>query len=288
MKTALHILLSAILIAIVIPLSFVQSAFAGDSENSRSMTATTALTGNVLVKVSGANSVALAGSGDEAIGRALQTVAINGSVSVLLFRPVASLSASGAITAGATVYADAAGLVTANTGGRRLGIALNATTNSGDLCDVALAPRSAGILSSQSSAAGAANTDTSEDTLFTYPMPANTLTSPNQVLKISAWGHCATTANNKTIKLYFGSEVISSGVITDSNKNWHCELKVIRTGASTQQVLGTMLHDTTNITDYSASGAETETAAITVKITGQSGTAANDILCYAMTVESSN
>lgn len=287
MKTAVHSILCAIL-AIALSFSFLAPALAGDSENSRSMIATTALTGNNLVKVSGANSVALAGSGDEPIGRALQTVAINGNVSVQLFRPVASLSASGAITAGATVYADAAGLVTANTGGRRIGIALNATTNSGDLCDVVLAPRSAGILSSQSSAAGAANTDTLEDTLFNYAMPANTLTSPNQVLKISAWGHCATTANNKTIKLYFGSEVITSGVLTDSNKNWHVELKVIRTGASTQQVLGTMVHDTVSITDYSAAGAETETAAITIKVTGQSGTAANDILCYAMTVESSN
>ncbi len=282
MKTRNNILASLLLAAMLV---FIPSLFAGDAENSRSFTASGAITANNLVKVSGANSVAQASTADEAIGRALQTTASGGGVTVLLFRPVFSLTASGAITAGANVYPDTVGKITATAATRRLGIALNATTSDGDICDVVLTGKSNGVLSAQSSATGAANTDTSEDVLFTYALPANTLTSANQVLKIHAWGHCATTGNNKTIKLYFGSEVITSGVLTDSNKNWHAELTVIRTGASTQQVLGKMVHDTVNITDYSAAGAETETGAITIKVSGQSGTAANDILCYAMTVE---
>lgn len=268
-------------------LAFMFPLFAAGSENSRSFTAGGAITANNLVKLSGAN-VVQAGSGDEAIGTALQTVALNGNVSVSLLRPVVSLSASGAITAGAAVYPDASGLVSATVAGKRIGTALNATTNSGDLCDVVLLARAPGLLNAQSSAAGAANTDTLEDVLFTFPLPANTLQAPNQVLTIEAWGHFATTANNKTVKLYFGSEVITSGTLTDSNKNWHCKLTVIRAAANTQQVLGTMVHDTANITDYAAAGAETETAAITIKLTGQSGTAANDILCYGFTVKTEN
>lgn len=154
----------------------------------------------------------------------------------------------------------------------------------------AVTPGANGVLNSQVSAAGAGNTaDTNEDVLFTYSLPANTLVNTGKGLRITAWGKTAANADNKTMKLYFGSEVITTPTAATNNKGWWLELDVFRTGASTQQVFGLGQVDTTAVTVYSAAGAETETAAITIKVTGTAGTAnANDILCFGMVVETIN
>ena len=146
----------------------------------------------------------------------------------------------------------------------------------------------AGLVSSQFSASGVGNAaDTTDDVLFTYSLPASSLNAAGRTIRVSCFGGTAANGNNKTVKLWFGSEVVSSGVVTSNNKNWSASLLIGRTGTSTQMVNGNMLVDTTPITGYVAAGAETETAAITIKCTGASGTtgAANDVLGKGMTVE---
>lgn len=115
---------------------------------------------------------------------------------------------------------------------------------------------------------------TAETTLSSYSLPANFLASVGQGVRITARFQAGATSNNKTFKLYFGSEVISSGVLTTNNKNGSAEMIALKTGAGTQIVSANMLVDTTPITGYNTTGAESDTAAITIKFTGTDGTGA--------------
>ena len=89
------------------------------------------------VTLSGATAV-LAGAADEDLGVSL-AAKVSGeqlAVNQTFDGEVGTYTASGAITAGADVYPDASGLVTATVQGKRLGKALNATTTSGDFVKI--------------------------------------------------------------------------------------------------------------------------------------------------------
>ncbi len=131
-------------------------------------------------------------------------------------------------------------------------------------------------------ATGVANgADQTEDTVKSFSIPANTFSAQFPAggdirqggligVTMYAWGSFATSGDTKTVKLYFGSEVISTGAVTTSNKNWFLELAVFRTGTSLFNVLGNGQGDTTPLTPYMSLGAsETETAAIVAKVTVQ-------------------
>ncbi len=136
-----------------------------------------------------------------------------------------------------------------------------------------------GVLYS-TTATAATGAGTAEQTLATYSLPANALDIAGRRIRVKCAFHMATNGNNKTIILYFGASSITTGVLTDSNKNGWLSLEIVKSGASTQIVWGTGQHDTTMITPYvNASGADTDTAAITIKATGTDGTdSAGDIV----------
>src|SRR5579871_1169434 len=146
-------------------------------------------------------------------------------------------------------------------------------------------------VNAQFSAAGSANgADTTEDTLFTYSLPANSLDANGRVLEIQAWGSFANNNHSKHARLYFGSEVIDSGANTTTGGiGWFLSATVIRTGSKTQSISGQLIAGTTHGGCTTQAGAEDDTAAITIKATGQTGTsAANDILCNGFTVTALN
>lgn len=131
--------------------------------------------------------------------------------------------------------------------------------------------------------------DTTEDTLLTYTLPAKVLSAANKGIRIRVWGNTAANTDNKTIKLYFGSEVIASPTAATNNKGWSLELDVFKTGSSTQVVFGSGQVDVTPVTPLVTTGAETDTAGIVIKVTGQAGTGnANDIVAKGLVVEMLN
>lgn len=145
-----------------------------------------------------------------------------------------------------------------------------------------------GVLSVNTTSTGN-GADTSEDTLLSYSLPAKTLSAAPKGLKIRAWGNTAANADNKTMKLYFGSEVIATATAATNAKGWYLELEVYKTAANAQVVFGKGQVDTTNVTPLITTGAETDTAAITIKVTGQAGTGnANDIVAKGLIVEMLN
>ncbi len=142
-----------------------------------------------------------------------------------------------------------------------------------------------GLLNAQTGSVGTA-ANTAETTLQQYTMPANTLSAAGQSLRITCWGTTGANGNTKTIKLYFGASVISSGAITTTSKSWRYELIVMRTAAATQAVSGSGQSDATPVALYANAGTDALTSGVLIKCTGTNGTAsANDIVATGMITE---
>lgn len=131
-------------------------------------------------------------------------------------------------------------------------------------------------------------TGTSEQTLATYTLPGNTMVNAGQRLRISAAFSKAANVDSVTCKLYFGSEVVSTGANTTSGAGMRLVLDVVKTGAKAQVVTGFGQAGTTVVTPYSAAGSEDDTASagIVVKATCTDGTsAANDAVLQDFRVD---
>lgn len=133
----------------------------------------------------------------------------------------------------------------------------------------------------------ATGTNTTETDLATVSIPAATLDTNGMGVRITAWGSFGATANNKTVKLYFGSTAVaSSGAVAGNNVKWVARSMVIRTGAATQDALGEFYHGTSVVAPTNSSPTETLSGAVTAKCTGTNGTAAaNDIVLEGFVVE---
>lgn len=144
-----------------------------------------------------------------------------------------------------------------------------------------------GVLTVNTTQAGTTSVTTEED-LWSYSLPANTLNANGRGVRITAFGSFAANGNTKTLRLKFGGSNIVSYAIATNNSGWEASGIVIRTGASTQLAGGNKL--LTNSATLLSSGivtpAEDTTAAIVIKVTGTNGTAsANDIVFRGAVVE---
>src|SRR5579862_9858309 len=81
---------------------------------------------------------------------------------------------------------------------------------------------SAGLINIQTAAAGT-GADTTEDTLYTYTLPANAFSIPGKAVRIRAWGTTGATGNNKTVKLYFGATAFASVTSAANAVPWYFE-----------------------------------------------------------------
>jgi hypothetical protein len=132
------------------------------------------------------------------------------------------------------------------------------------------------------SVAGAANSGTTETTLDTYTMPANTLAA-GKAIEITAAGTLANNADVKTVKLYVGGTVISTPVpSTGATASWAIHIAtVIGVTSTTQTAYARSAYvnssnEAANVNVFSAP-TETLSGSIIIKITGQSGTGSNDV-----------
>jgi hypothetical protein len=134
----------------------------------------------------------------------------------------------------------------------------------------------------------ASNVDTGETDLLTYAMPAGTLNGNGQSLRITVMGTVAANANTKTVKVYCGSQSLTLNAQTTAPNNvqWSGTFYVTRTAADTQVFERHQAQVGTTAQSCTLSSlTEDDGAAITIKVTGQSGTASNDITARRMTVE---
>lgn len=134
--------------------------------------------------------------------------------------------------------------------------------------------------------------DTNETDLWSYTLPANTLSANGKALRITASGSCAANGNTKTVRFYFGASsiTVNNATAAPNGVDWFAEVLVIRTGAGAQRATGTRFVSTVTQSAFSTlAPTENETANIVIKVTGQNGTAAaDDILFRCAVVEALN
>lgn len=134
----------------------------------------------------------------------------------------------------------------------------------------------------------ASNTSTTETDLLSIAMAAGDLRNAGDGYRIVAFGTFAATGNVKQVRLYFGATNLLANFSASSNDlSWRAEALVFRTGATTQKAIGCFSEQNVSnsrIAFYTTPG-ETLANAITVKVTGQSATASNDITAQGLFVE---
>lgn len=135
-----------------------------------------------------------------------------------------------------------------------------------------------------------ANGTTVETTLDTVTLQASHLAVNGQMIRITFAGQLANTANQKTIKIYFGATSVTVlSASTDANLSYWGECIVTRLGAASQRMHTRYSHGTTggtpNQSHATATPTETLSGTVVVKITGQSNAASNDITNSLFLVE---
>ena len=129
---------------------------------------------------------------------------------------------------------------------------------------------------------------TAETTLWTYSLPANTLSANAKGVRVTVFGSFAANTNTKTLRLKFGATTVfsESGAGAFNGNGFVASGVVVRTGASAQVGIGNMMFGGGAATDAPVTPAEDTTAAIAIAFTGENGIAsANDIVFRGAIVE---
>lgn len=121
-----------------------------------------------------------------------------------------------------------------------------------------------------------------EDNLIQLTLPANSLRQTGSFVRYTAWGTIANNANAKTLKVYFGGQLVANISLTANIADvWKVVVEIFRTGASTQAYVAvTLYHGAAGlalIDSEQGTGAENDAADMIVKCTG-TGTSDNDIV----------
>jgi len=113
--------------------------------------------------------------------------------------------------------------------------------------------------------------DTNENDLFSYTLPANTLSRNGDAVEVIVWGTTAANANNKTLKLYFGAtNVANSPTSGYSGIFWYLRATVIRVDATHQRCIGDFVVTGGVMRPNGTSPAATLTGDVVIRMTGTS------------------
>jgi hypothetical protein len=146
-----------------------------------------------------------------------------------------------------------------------------------------------GVANIQTDSSGIGNgADTTDDTLFTYTLPANAMSSNGKSIRCLSTGHFATNVNTKEVKFWFaGNTIIDSGALTLSNTDWMCEMEITRIDSTHVSCVGKFTgNNVASVVTVTANLSVSDLTANTsiIKVTGASTTigTANDVKSYLM------
>lgn len=127
------------------------------------------------------------------------------------------------------------------------------------------------------------NSGVGETDLITYDLSGKTLANDGDILTIKASGIFAANANNKTLKLKFGSQtIIDTGAVAANGTAWELNATIIRKSPTTQEISVRIISNNSASVTRTA-GTQDLTDAITIKCTGQGG-ASNDLTQEALVI----
>lgn len=136
---------------------------------------------------------------------------------------------------------------------------------------------------------GVGNVGGGEDNLITHTIPANTILTDGQHVKITAWGDTAANSNNKRVKLwYHGTAIADTGISGSNNKAWRIEALVYRNNSSLYQysTIG-QFNGAAMQTIFATSGGGQWNVDNVIKCTGEA-VSDNDIVQHGMLIEFSD
>jgi hypothetical protein len=128
---------------------------------------------------------------------------------------------------------------------------------------------------------------TTEETAFSYTLPAGTLAADGKGVKITVAGETAANNHTKTINVKIaGSTVLTNSIITAPNaKKWCAEVTILRSTATTSIAAGDIVFDNAHDGVQTSKPAITWANANTITVTLQNGTlSAGDITSSLVTV----
>lgn len=129
---------------------------------------------------------------------------------------------------------------------------------------------------------------TAEQTLATFTIPAGTLASPGQSLRLMCSGGSGSNTNQKTMHLYYGTTEISSAAFSTSAETWNLQLFVTNAGTQPNSVAtGYGFTNTTAVAPIATNNlTDNLSTALVAKCTVTQGTAsASDITLYDFVAE---
>lgn len=130
------------------------------------------------------------------------------------------------------------------------------------------------------------NADTNETDLWTYDIPANTLSANGKVIRVTLHGSFGATGNNKTLKMYVGGVALATfGPTAGNNLTWTLITHMVRKGAASEIAKSYALSGGAVLGSGGNTGLTSDTtAAITVKMSGTNGTAAAGDIVFEMAI----
>lgn len=135
------------------------------------------------------------------------------------------------------------------------------------------------------STTSAATTGTTIQILATCSIPASALSVDGMGLKVKAWGQTAANGNNKVLDIFFGATMCASLTSAVNNGAIVTETTILRTGAATQECVGTGVSGSGTAHGMRATPAEDTTTMIALTVKGTTPTAAGDLTFKGLTVE---
>jgi len=142
-----------------------------------------------------------------------------------------------------------------------------------------------GLLDSSTTGSGTTAV-TTEETLATFSLPANSVYTAGMGVRVVAWGTTGANGNDKQVKIKFaGDTVADTGVVAANGIPWRVTTEIMYAGSSANEASSfSLFNDSASSWFYTRSNSWGN--AVSITITGQNGTAsANDIVLEGYRIE---
>lgn len=145
-----------------------------------------------------------------------------------------------------------------------------------------------GSISTQVSSTGFTTATTgAETTIVSFSLPAKTLDVVGRGILITVWGTSTFASGTSVVKVYFGSVGTTVGTLATTNA-FYAELYAFKTGSSTQTGVFNTTANTTSAAPLVLTQTESDTAAILIKVTGNTSAVASAVAINGFIVTAFN
>jgi hypothetical protein len=175
------------------------------------------------------------------------------------------------------------------TGGNLEDVVIDNSTVSGDISNQmggSTTYASCGV-SAHTDITQVANTNGSENDLMIYELEADSLIAEGDYVDLEMWGTFAANANNKRLRVYFGSDLIyDTGAVAANAGSWYFKAKVMASSTGAQKSITNLISSNALLpaSNQVADTTQDATAVIEIKTTA-TAVAANDIVQKGFSVK---